>query len=394
MKINSEIFDEYAKIALEEGLISEAEEKTNPRYDSLELSDIEILYNIKPNGEDDDILDKAHPAPVIIAPAYDRVNGLVENLKERQKVMIGIAMKPTQGTLTGHRYASANQELLDEVIKVSFMLDKNDQEELMSLADSCSEALTKTAIAPLIIAGIIAGVVALFGAGGVLYTSNNPKSQGIKNDALRALSELDDVVKKYPEAGVVLSPVITNIQKVVQLSDAFVSYNDQLVSGLLQVSSAGSTEDKKKMIAKNATVFFRSGKDKEILNVFTKFKEVCDAVVASVPEALRYLAEVEGKYESSDPQFWRSIKNFVHENIVSSDVEDAIRILSVLANSCAGVSASIVKSTNNLNALKDQASQGNVIPDLITEIKDHSSDQHDPSAGDKGTAPGALPSWA
>ena len=92
----SEIFDNFVKIALESDLISlDAPDKAkkkleeNPRADSLSAKDIEKLYNIKPNAPKDmeykkNIIEDAHPTPMVICPAYDRINGLVENENERQ----------------------------------------------------------------------------------------------------------------------------------------------------------------------------------------------------------------------------------------------------------------------------------------------------------------------
>ena len=91
----SEIFDEYSKIALKEGFITESEEKADNSGEKSYRETIQLLYDVKPNGKDEKhILDQAHAeSPVIIAPAYDRVNGLVENLFERQDIMVGIALK-------------------------------------------------------------------------------------------------------------------------------------------------------------------------------------------------------------------------------------------------------------------------------------------------------------
>src|ERR1700749_4448898 len=196
MKSTDEIFNAYAQTMLDQGLISEAEDQTNPRYDSVTLSDIELLYGIKPNGDDDKILEKAHPEPVIISPAYDRVNGLVENLQEQHNIMCGIALKPNNGLLTQHRYIEAQQDLLNEVIKVGFLLDNHNDKNLMTLADSCAERMTKVAVLPAIaIYGIIAGVIALVGGtGSAVYSSNNPKTQGIKQDVQRTLTEINEAL--------------------------------------------------------------------------------------------------------------------------------------------------------------------------------------------------------
>lgn len=144
----SDVFDAFAEICQKEGLITKtASEATpnNPRAASDTEETIKMLYNVRPNGEDDDILDQAHPEPVVIAPSYDRLNGLVENLKERQNVMVGVARKPTNGVLVGRKYAAAQQELLNELIQLGFEMERKDQDELRSLADTCALELVKEA---------------------------------------------------------------------------------------------------------------------------------------------------------------------------------------------------------------------------------------------------------
>ena len=126
----SEIFDEYSKIALKEGFITESEEKADNSGEKSYRETIQLLYDVKPNGKDEKhILDQAHAeSPVIIAPAYDRVNGLVENLFERQDIMVGIALKRNNGNLTQHRYAK--KELTDELIRIGFEMDNKDIDDL------------------------------------------------------------------------------------------------------------------------------------------------------------------------------------------------------------------------------------------------------------------------
>jgi len=152
----SEIFDEYSKIALKEGFITESEEKADNSGEKSYRETIQLLYDVKPNGKDEKhILDQAHAeSPVIIAPAYDRVNGLVENLFERQDIMVGIALKRNNGNLTQHRYAK--KELTDELIRIGFEMDNKDIDDLRILADSCSNRITKQAFGWL--AGIAAGI--------------------------------------------------------------------------------------------------------------------------------------------------------------------------------------------------------------------------------------------
>lgn len=199
----SDIFNEYAKIAIAKNLIKEAEEgtETNPRYDSLDLDAIQMLYGIKPNGEEKHIMEQAHPDPVVIAPAYDAVNGLVENNLERQDVMHYIATKPNHGKHIQERYVKARKELLNEVLKVAFVLDRDNEEELMNFADNCAEQLTKTSaiIAAIpwltwtLLAKLTAGTVASVG---LVNNFSGMLSEGFATDADRAIEEVNDVINE------------------------------------------------------------------------------------------------------------------------------------------------------------------------------------------------------
>jgi hypothetical protein len=192
---NSEIFNEFAKIAIKDGLITEAEEKettnSNKDYDDM----IQMLYGIKPNGDEKHIMEQAHPeSPVIIAPSYDRLNGLVENPLERQNVMVGIARRPTHGHLTQHRYASAHQGLTEELVRIGFTMDNKDQDELRILADSCSQRIVKEAFWPAVgmwalrLAPKALGLYLTYA--GIKNVLDYEVSQGLFNDGVNAIKSL------------------------------------------------------------------------------------------------------------------------------------------------------------------------------------------------------------
>ncbi|KKN74512.1 hypothetical protein LCGC14_0390290, partial [marine sediment metagenome] len=175
----SEIFEEYEAILVEKGIVKEAQKepnKPNPRYDSLDLEAIEKLYGVKPNGEEDHIVEIAHPDPVVVAPAYDRINGLVENLLERQDIIAAIALRPNDGKLVQRRYVVAHDDLLNELLKTAFMLDKKGRDDLMKLADDCAGRLLKKKLVKIAyswtdigealgVAGGAAAAVAILGTG-------------------------------------------------------------------------------------------------------------------------------------------------------------------------------------------------------------------------------------
>lgn len=152
--MKSEVLENYFQIALDQGLIEKSaapESKDyksgfkNRRQGSDDISTVEALYGIQPNGKEDDehIMDKAHPSTVVIAPAFDRFNGVVENNQQRQNVMSQIALKNPNGNYNQRRYVEATKNLLDSLVRVGFLLDNKNEEKLTTLADTCSQELVK-----------------------------------------------------------------------------------------------------------------------------------------------------------------------------------------------------------------------------------------------------------
>jgi len=202
---NDDISKEFLKIAMEKGLIKEAEESKElkeyknspyPRVGSDSISTIEALYGIKPDAPKDmqyihNIVEDAHPNQVIIAPSYDKLNGLVENLNERQQILINIMHKPVNGNLTHKKYAES--ELAYALTRVANDMDNRDIDQLRVLADTCLEQLntiTKEAIGPLAIVGIAAAVLAAV----YLYNHVNDPDQGILANTENAISAVDSLI--------------------------------------------------------------------------------------------------------------------------------------------------------------------------------------------------------
>lgn len=208
----SEVFDELVKIAQDKGMISEdAPEKAkkkldkNPRWDSLDISAIEALYGVKPDAPKDmnytrNIIEDAHPNSVIVSPAYDKLNGLVENNNERQDIILHILDKTPNGQLTNHKYAE--KELLMSLIRVGNDMDNKNHEDLRVLADTCLYQMSgtnfekKAAFMP-----IIAGAAAVIGA---LYLQQHLPmvNEGFKLNHKKLISELDDLLNASSDWGV------------------------------------------------------------------------------------------------------------------------------------------------------------------------------------------------
>ena len=213
----SEIFDSFVKIAQEKGLISddkptnervEAEHteksfhETNPRHDSLSIEQISKLYNNKNQSPKEmeykkNIMEIAHPDMVVLFPAHDKLNGLVENENEGQNIRIHISLKEPDGHLVQRKYAE--KQLVMSLVRVANDLDNRNQEELCKLADVClkqAAGFKKQAFWPLAI-----GVAAAIGA---LYAKQHLRfhSDGWEADYQKAVSEIDDLLNANSNFGV------------------------------------------------------------------------------------------------------------------------------------------------------------------------------------------------
>lgn len=201
----SEIFDEYVKIMTDKGFVKKADLLTqhDKENDSDYAEKIKALYgiDIKLNDSNKNIIEQAHPESVIVAPSYDKLNALVENINERHNVMVGIVNKPPNGNLTQHRYAS--KDLLDELIRLGFDLDNAGEDSLSKTADECAlllaqeeeKKIKKNAFnwfnvikaAPY----LLRGIAAVSAIAGIKTNIIGRISQGVKPDAENALTALN-----------------------------------------------------------------------------------------------------------------------------------------------------------------------------------------------------------
>ena len=80
---------------------------------------------------------------MVVGPAYDAMNAIVENLHQRQDIMSYIALKTPDGHLVQRRYVKASQDLISSLISIGFSMDSLNEEGLMSLADTCAGKIEK-----------------------------------------------------------------------------------------------------------------------------------------------------------------------------------------------------------------------------------------------------------
>lgn len=358
MRYRNSVFDEYAKIARQQGLISEAaEEETNPRYDSKDISTIELLYHVKPNGEQKHIVEQAHPDMVYIAPAHDRMNGVVENGLEQQNVSLNVARKPPIGSHMYRRYVQAQEELLETVIKTSCWLDRENSPELMKMSDSCLEKMTKEAALPILpIVGVVALITLL---GGAVYKLNNPESHGFLIDLSLAQKEIGDAVGDYPELNKTLQPLLSNLKSLQEAFNASETDRAEIKTSLMELAGASTDQEKRKLIQINSTKFFKSKKYDSITKSLNTLKALAEATLKLIPGAIDELTNARGRFEKplgtwqGISEMWESAKDIYHK-FIPSDAQDAVKALTVLGGSISDLFGGIQDQLQGLNELKSQ----------------------------------------
>jgi hypothetical protein len=326
----SEIFENYAKIALEKGLIdnkiiatAEAMTQEDKYKNSEYKKNIEQLYHI--NLDSKDILDEAHPKSVIVGPAYDKTNALVENLKERHDVMVGIVNKMPGSDNIGHKYASAHNDLLSELIKIGYSMDNKRIDDLRILADSCSERITKKAFLPLI-AGGVAAVVALI----AIINHTTPSDQGVFNNCEKAIVEITELKPKLPQIGKNIDKLLEDLKFLQSLSKQYNDLDGIDASTPEKLISAANTEKSK-------------------FDLVKKYKSACAYMK---DEITNYITMINSYKMQTDRSWdwWQKLKN-VSEYLTGDDKEDAVLALKTLQKS---LDDSVVEANQFMELAKQQ----------------------------------------
>lgn len=299
--MSSDIWDEFEKIAVAQGLVSLAEDegreqedpsKMPARYDSLSNDAIRLLYGIEPDLEAQNghksIIEIAHPETAVICRTYDAMNAVVENVQQRQDMMAYIALKMPNGHLTQHRYVAAKGDLVKALTSVAFTLDNKDEEELMVLADFCTERLvrgdvkkseiTKEALAPALIAGVAGGAALLAATYHFFYGGTT--AQNVYANANIVLDELADLADR-PYAGTIRK----DVEKIKTMAEKIYGLKGELIN-------IKSVDD--------------------VLDFTESQKSKTEAIVTQVKDYLTQLTKV----ENAIPQWVAAIKS---DNLVSKE---------------------------------------------------------------------------
>lgn len=313
----SDIFNEFAKICVEKGIIKEAE-KHEPAESKEKISTIEMLYGIKPESiYKKDLLDEAHPEPVVYSRSHDKVNALIENLKERQSIMVDIVNKPTTGKQTHQVYIKANKELMDQVIKVAMIGAQIGDEDLMRFSELCANRIEKKAN-PYVIAGVVAVVAGLVG---IIASQNYSVQQGVLGDIAAFKNEMEEASSNYPAIGQEVSELMPEIER---LHDLFMAATN------LPYPKART----KKQMAQFGSKLKQSTQFKKSKEAWSQLKLQLETVRDLIPAVVTSLKEKEKMVTNPDGH-WNWVAGLIKawRKISPTDIEDAYSKLEDLGKS-------------------------------------------------------------
>lgn len=308
-------WNEFEKLAVEQGLISIAEDdddkdvsKTRRNYDSLSDDAIRLLYGLKPENiyKTQDMIEAAHPETAVVAPAYDAMNGVVENVNQRQNIMAYIALKTPNGQLVQERYIAAKHDLINSVVKAAFVLDNNNDESLMSFADNCAvkidqqaKQLHKEAAGAALALGLGAGAALLGAAYYAMYGATSAQSvYANASQVLEALDSLDD--KPYANA------IRKDVSSLITATSEIKVLNDKL-SNIKSIKDAMDVATKS---GNQSQIDFINNKRSNYIKLLTQVYNAIPRWVAAIKNTM--LAETEEisdwayKIKSiTDPFIWK-----------------------------------------------------------------------------------------
>lgn len=361
----SEIFNAYLKTAQEMGLLSDEpvikEAADKSRND---LSDIELLYGISPDGKKSkDILEEAHPETAIIGSAYDAMNAVVENLNQRQSIMTHIALKTPNGKTVQRRYVEASNELLNTLISTGFELDNNDEPELMKLADSCAERINKVAIGPLALIGWIAAGIGSVSGLGYYFTQAGPLIQNIEENAKILLNEISDLKNKSYSAD-----LIKLVEHIRSLNNKFIKLLSELSSIQRKIQNAFIKNDLNEIVA------IQNSAQPKVDAIF----EIINQLEGSKSQLGAFKANVESEKDSDVEDQWvRKIK-VVWDFAVGTADDDVIKAIESL-------SGAINKAVNNAKAVVSSVNSkySNQIENKLTEMQKEIDPEFNPIGDSK-----------
>jgi len=307
---HSEIFDLYANLADANGLVKKAEDETNRKPDDRDI------YRVKPNGEDEkDMVDQAHPDTFVAAPAYDKMNAIVENVKQRHDIMADIATNVPRGVYVHKRYVKARRELFDTLQKNSFRLERENHNPFaLNLVTSCTEAVVndestfkKQALAPLVVAGIGVALLAIN-----RLSSEFAEDVGVKRALDYAEEELKDLLEDSPQLSSTLNSILKGVSllKSVYKKISQINISEPNTSNLQSIKDSGQQ--------------FENSNAETLVKYFDKLSDV---FIEHLPKYISYIELMEDHTGDSffgvEWEWARDLGDFVSQ----SNSEEAVTAL-------------------------------------------------------------------
>jgi len=361
----SDIFNKYAALAIERGLISESEStkeklEKNPRWDSQDISAVELLYGVKPDSPkemnyDRNIVEIAHPNSVIVSPAHDKLNGLVENINERNNIMINIVNKPVDGHLTGRKYAE--NELVLSLVRIANDMDNKDIKELRILADACIDQIHKSALpAALTLLGGPYTIAAAAILGGVYLQQHlDMADQGFEENAERLVKELEDFIGDHLIGTDYTENFQETIKKIIErihfISLKYSAFKDELE----KLQAPKDLDELQKYVSSQHTDFHKIYAD--FSDMVAKANSLFDQVSAKFQDQSfksRQMKDV-GVGEKIN-RFFGGLFSGDKYSLVADDFKDVLRALEPFRKSIASVldvlKTADAKSKNELDSMQ------------------------------------------
>jgi hypothetical protein len=346
-----ELFNKVAEEnkIFDEPFIALAEDESKK---SSEIDAIELLYGKKKDiKSNEELLQDAHPEPVIVNTSYDLMNSVVEDLHQRQSIMIDIANKNPRVLQTNFRYVKASEDLMQETTKLAFLLENKKQYNLMSAADGVTEELQKVAHPAVLIAlKYIAYLGAAIG-GTALLANSNPNSQGLQNDIKRAIEELIDVTEDHPKYTSSFGSYMKLLNRTSQVISSLEELDLEFSNQKAQIAALPSTE-KMNAVISMYNQLASSKQDEKILALIKECNDLLFSVVETTPNIINVLSKINTLKDSSSTfmSFMKSVKDYV----VPNDVKEAINILGVVLDSANQYFEILKEKESSLKTLKDE----------------------------------------
>lgn len=372
----SELFELFAaKSIQEEGLPDKTAEAKYPfpgegkdtgRWDSTTISDIEILYGKKTDKKH--IMEEAHPETIVVAPAYDRFNGVVENEMERQNITIQQIMRNPHGAHIMERLVHAQSELSEELTRLGFLLESTGNEDLAIKADECSGELLETLNAENIFSNIrknselkkqaepitiVIGIIALLGAAGLL-SNNVSVSTGVIGDAGKAINQLDDLINDsdlsaHADVFLTLRKYLFTIYSAAEKTK---NMNIMAIDTSKNMKDLSSEERSEKLQQAKATA--ADSAFEENVKFLESYKDGATFLLKRIPNYINYLNNLKNRDEDAHQSNWYDYISKGLDYVWNDGFEDVTDKLEDLMKSLGKVPGAIDQQITAMKNMKKE----------------------------------------